>query len=169
MVPTPVVAAVLAPLVLWRVYARIRRLTVRQQSHPWRHRISLFVFPPLILLMLVTASTSPLALAALIAGVMGGSLLALAGLNKTKFERVGDDFFYTPFAPIGIVVSALFLVRLAYRGVEVYGQMQAQSPVPHGDFARSPLTLLVFGLLAGYYMTYSTGLLRWRKHAAAEA
>jgi hypothetical protein len=162
MVPTPVVAAVLAPLVLWRVYARIRRLTVRQQSHLWRHRISLFVFPPLILLMLVGASASPLALAGLIAGVMGGSLLGIAGLNKTVFERVGDDFFYTPFAPVGIAVSALFLMRLAYRGFEFYTRMEAA----HDNFGRSPLTLLVFGILAGYYMTYSTGLLRWRKQAA---
>jgi hypothetical protein len=36
--------------------------------------------------------------------------------------------------------------------------------VPHGlhDFARSPLTLGVFGLLAGYYIAYAVGLLRWR-------
>jgi hypothetical protein len=163
MVPTPVVAAVLAPLVLWRVVMRVRRLTVRQQSQPWRHRISLFVFPPLILWMLVAASASPLALAALIAGVVGGSLLGLKGLDKTVFERVGDDFYYTPFAPIGIAVAGLFLVRLAYRGYEFMHGM-----VAHSDFARSPLTLLVFGILGGYYMTYSYGLLRWRKLAASD-
>ncbi len=27
---------------------------------------------------------------------------------------------------------------------------------------RSPLTLAVFGLIAGYYMTYALGLVRWR-------
>jgi hypothetical protein len=161
MLPTPVVAALVAPLVMWRVYHRVRRLTVRQQSHIWRHRISLFVFPPLLLWMLVAGSGSALALAGLIAGVMGGSLLGVAGLNKTVFERTGDEFYYTPFAPIGIAVAALFLVRLAYRGIELYTRVEA-----HQDFARSPLTLLVFGILAGYYMTYSSGLLRWRKQAA---
>jgi hypothetical protein len=30
------------------------------------------------------------------------------------------------------------------------------------DFARSPLTLGVFGLLAGYYVGYAIGLTRWR-------
>jgi hypothetical protein len=35
------------------------------------------------------------------------------------------------------------------------------------DFTRSPLTLLIFGVLAGYYMTYAVGLLRWRKRTAA--
>lgn len=161
MVPTPVIAAVLAPLVMWRVYHRIRRLTVRQQSHPWRHRISLFVFPPFILWMVVAASASPLALAGLIGGIVGGSVLGIVALEKTGFERVGEDFYYTPFAPIGIVVAGLFLVRLAYRGIEFYQRMES-----HQDWGRSPLTLLVFGILAGYYMTYSYGLLRWRKHAA---
>ena len=162
MVPTPVVAAVLAPLVLWRVYQRIRRLTVRQQSHLWRHRIALCVFPPIILLMLVGASGSVLALAGLIAGIVGGSLLGLAALEKTNFERVGDDYYFTPFAPIGIVVSILFLGRLAWRAVEFY-----HSAGMPDNFARSPLTLVVFGILAGYYMTNSYGLLRWRKHAAS--
>jgi hypothetical protein len=31
-----------------------------------------------------------------------------------------------------------------------------------GDFARSLLTLAVFGLLAGYYIRYAIGLVRWR-------
>jgi len=160
MVPTPVVAAVLAPLVLWRVYQRVRRLTVRQQSHLWRHRISLCVFPPIILMMLLGASGSALALAGLIAGIVGGSLLGLAALERTTFERVGDDFYFTPFAPIGIVVSLLFLARLAWRGVEFYTHAGAPE-----NFGRSPFTLLVFGILAGYYMTNSYGLLRWRKQA----
>jgi hypothetical protein len=30
------------------------------------------------------------------------------------------------------------------------------------EFARSPLTLAVFGLLAGYYIGYAIGLMRWR-------
>lgn len=161
MVPTPVIAAVLAPLALWRVYHRIRRLTVRQQSHVWRHRISLFVFPPLILVTLVAASASALALAALIAGIVGGSLLGLAALEKTVFERVGEEFYFTPFAPIGIVVAALFLVRLGYRALQLYHAGGAPD-----NFTGSPLTLLVFGILAGYYMTNSYGLLRWRRQAA---
>lgn len=161
MVPTPVLAAVLVPLVLWRVYHRIRRLTVRQQSHAWRHRISLCVFPPLILVMLVAASASPLAMAGLVAGVVGGSLLGVAALERTTFERVGEAFYFTPFAPIGIVVAMLFLVRLAWRAAQFYDHAAAPE-----SFAHSPLTLLVFGILAGYYMTNSYGLLRWRKQAA---
>ena len=55
MLPTPVVAAVLVPLVLWRVYSRIKRLTTRQRSKVWRHRTTL-VFFPLLILMLAAVS-----------------------------------------------------------------------------------------------------------------
>jgi hypothetical protein len=30
------------------------------------------------------------------------------------------------------------------------------------EFAHSPLTLSIFGLLAGYYIAYAIGLVRWR-------
>ena len=48
-----------------------------------------------------------------------------------------------------------------YRVIEVYA---IEPTLPHGadDFARSPLTLAVFGLLAGYYISYAVGLVRWR-------
>jgi hypothetical protein len=39
----------------------------------------------------------------------------------------------------------------------------------HHEFATSPLTLFIFGLLAGYYMTYAFGLLAWRRKAALSA
>jgi hypothetical protein len=32
----------------------------------------------------------------------------------------------------------------------------------------SPLTLMIFATLAGYYVTYAIGLLRWRRRVAAE-
>lgn len=35
------------------------------------------------------------------------------------------------------------------------------------DFTRSPLTLLIIGLVAGYYAAFAVGLLRWRRRAAA--
>jgi hypothetical protein len=34
-------------------------------------------------------------------------------------------------------------------------------------FARSPLTLAIFGLLAGYYVAYAIGLVRWRSRVMA--
>src|SRR6266513_2594292 len=55
----------------------------------------------------------------------------------------------------------LFVGRIVYRLVEVYALNGAASPGT-AEFARSPLTLAIFGLLAGYYVIYAVGLVRWR-------
>jgi hypothetical protein len=164
MLPTPVVAAVVAPLVLWRVYSRIRRLTTRQRSKTWRHRTTL-VFFPLLLLMLAALSlrTAPIALAGMGAGLAVGVILGRIGARGTKFEQVGGDYYFTPHAPIGMLVAALFIGRMGYRAYEYY----ALGSIAHHEFVTSPLTLCIFGVLAGYYMTFAAGLLAWRKRAAA--
>jgi hypothetical protein len=166
MLPTPVVAAVVAPLVLWRVYSRIRRLTTRQRSKTWRHRTTL-VFFPLLLLMLAALSlqTAPVALAGMGAGLAVGVILGRIGAKGTKFEQVGDDYYFTPHAPIGMLVAVLFIGRMGYRAYEYY----ALGSIAHHEFVTSPLTLCIFGVLAGYYMTFAAGLLAWRKRAAVAA
>jgi hypothetical protein len=103
-----------------------------------------------------------MALAALAAGIGLGIPLGMLAHKKTVFEKVGDEFYFTPHAPIGFAVAMLFIGRMAYRAYEFY----AQGSFAQHDFVRSPLTLLIFGLLSGYYMTYATGLLRWRKRTA---
>jgi hypothetical protein len=162
MVPTPVVVAALTPFVLWRLYSRIRRLTTRQRSRTWRHRTTLVFFPLLIALMVFVSLGSPVALAALAAGIALGVPVGMLALKKTTFERTGDEFWFTPYALIGFGVAMLFIGRMAFRAWEFYLQ---GSFVQH-DFVRSPLTLLIFGILSGYYMTYAAGLLRWRKGTA---
>lgn len=154
---TPIVAAVLVPFVLWRVYNRIKRLMVRQRSQAWRHWIAAILFPALLLMMAVLGLSNPLALGALAAGITVGVALAVVALNKTHFEYVGGLFFFTPNAHIGIIVSMVFISRLLYRGYEYYANGGAQQGA-----ALSPLTMLAFGVMASYYAVYATGLLRWR-------
>lgn len=163
MFSAPVVAAVLVPLVAWRVYSRIKRLTTRQHSRTWRHRTTLVFFPLLVALVLLGAAGNPVALAAMGAGAVVGIGLGMVSLGKTVFEQVDGKFWFTPHAPIGTVVALLFIGRMAWRAVEFYtsgGSFASQ------DFIKSPVTLLVFGILAAYYMTYAAGLLRWRRRTA---
>jgi hypothetical protein len=163
MLPTPVVAAVVVPLVLWRMYSRIKRLTSRQRSKTWRHRTTLVFFPLLLLaLVAVSIKTNPVAIAGLAAGLPAGAVLGRIAIGKTRFEQVGDDFFFTPNAPIGLAVALLFMARMAWRAYEFY----ALGLSAHHDFLSSPLTLVIFGVLAGYYMSYAVGLLAWRKRTA---
>ena len=68
MVNAPIVAVALAPLVAWRVYSRIRRLTTRQLSRVWRHRTTLVFFPLLVLALGLGAINQHMALLAISVG-----------------------------------------------------------------------------------------------------
>lgn len=149
----------LIPLILWRVYSRVRRLVGRQRLSRIRPWITLAVFPILLLLLGWLAYPRLEPLAWLGGGLAGGALLALYGLRRTRFEPTREGLFYTPNAHLGIALSLLFIGRIAYRVIEV-----AVLGHPNGavDFAQSQITLSIFGLLAGYYIAYAIGLVRWR-------
>jgi hypothetical protein len=162
-----IVIVVLVPLVAWRVYSRVRRNVGRQKSRAWRHWTGAIFFPLLLVLLALAAMARPLAEAALAAGMVSGAALGVWGLRLTRFDRTTEGFFYTPNAYLGIALSLLLIARILYRLSEVYLMRGAASAVQAQDFTRSPLTLLIVGLVAGYYATFAIGLLRWRRRAAA--
>lgn len=163
--PNAAVALVLAPLVLWRMYSRVKRLTTRQRSRVWRHRTTLVFFPLLLLMFCATAlQTNPIALVALAVGLPVGVILGRIAFGKARLEQVGDEFYFTPHAPIGMAVAVLFLARMGWRAYQVF----THDPAATGQgFAASPVTLLTFGVLAGYYMAFAFGLLAWRKRSVS--
>ena len=155
----PIAALVaMGGVVAWRLYGRTRKLLQRQLFHPRRSRFNVIFFPSLVVVLLVTSYRSPLAVAAEIAGVLIGVGLAVYGLRLTKVEETSEGLYYTPNAHIGIALSVLLAGRLAYRFYQLYGPAAASAPP--ADFTRSPLTLLIFGTLAGYYAWYASGLMR---------
>ena len=158
---TTVTLLVLLPLIGWRVYSRFRRMVGRQRLSRVRPWITLTIFPILLLLLILAAHQHVERLWWLLGAIGLGSLLGIFGLRKTRFEPTKKGLFYTPNAHLGIALSLLFVGRIIYRVIEVYATDPA---VPHdmNDFARSPITLAVFGLLAGYYIAYAIGLIRWR-------
>jgi hypothetical protein len=160
MTPQTVVVIAVIPLVAWRLYSRIRRFIGRQRSRASRHWIAVVLFPVMVALLgLAAAAVDRAALAALAGGVAVGAALGFAGLRLTRFERTAEGWFYTPNAHIGIGLSVLFIARIAWRIAEV----ELHGAAPGGpQFASSPVTLVVFGMLAGYYTVYAAGLLRWR-------
>lgn len=163
MTPPPLVFAVVIPLIAWRVYKRIRRNIGRQRSRTWRHWAGTVLCPLLLAIVALGAMRSMEAEAALAGGIVGGIGLAIYGLRLTRFEQAGEGFFYTPNPYLGVGLSVLLVGRIVYRFFELYqvqGGMAAGAPP---DFARSPLTLLMVGLVFGYYAAYSLGLLRWRR------
>jgi hypothetical protein len=162
MTSSAAVLVVLVPLIGWRMYSRVRRLVGRQRSRAWRHWTAAIAFPLLAALLALGAMRDPLALGALAGALAVGVALGLWGLRLTRFERTAEGWFYTPNAHIGIALSLLLAARIGWRLFE----MQAHgTAAPGAQFATSPLTLAVFGTLAGYYAAYAIGVLRWRSAA----
>lgn len=159
--PSTITLLALLPLLAWRVYSRFKRMVGRQRLSSIRPWVTLAIFPILISLLCFAARAHPEQLWWLAAGLGSGTILGIYGLRKTRFEPTKKGLFYTPNAHLGIALSLLFVARIVYRIIEVY---TLTPTVLHDmrDFARSPLTLAVFGLLAGYYICYALGLVRWR-------
>ena len=152
--------AAIVVLIVWRLYARIRRVIGRQRLHPRRPWITLTVLPLILILLSVSSGAQPPLELALWGGVLLGLALGVLGLRLTRFEASAAGLFYTPSAHLGIALSALLVCRIAYRFI-TGGIPGADAPTSAAP-ALTPLTLLLVGTLAGYYCTYALGLLRWQ-------
>ena len=150
---------VMLPLLAWMVWRRVSRQFGRQPirrdragRRPCRGLLALGGFHHV----------------ALAEGLFGGALLGgalgLLGLRLTRFEvdpAKGDCYVPNPW--IGALLTVLLLGRLGWRLMVVWPQMQqapaAPGAMPPMGYAASPLTMLVIGLLVGYYIAYFSGLL----------
>ena len=149
------------------MYARIRRVIGRQRLSPTRPWFTVLLFPLVLLLVLFTGLAHPMTTAAMAAGVAVGIVLGLYGTRLTRFEVTPAGLFYTPNAHLGIALSVLLVLRLGYRFVML--QLGGQPFDPQSmQLGNSPLTMAIFGTLAGYYVTYAIGLLRWRAQVSRQ-
>jgi hypothetical protein len=162
MTQSNVVTALLVILIAWRLYVRIKRMVGRQKSRVWRHWIASILFPLLTVMVALPAMLRPMAIGALALGLAIGVALAIFGLRTTKFETTPIAYYYTPNTHLGVGLSLLMVARIAYRVYEVNAMTVADRATHMQDFARSPLTLAIFGTLAAYYTTYAIGILLWR-------
>ena len=153
---------VLVPLIAWTVYVRFRRASGRQRLSRYRAPITLTIYGLLVATVTVTNLPRPISLLTFAIALVVGACLAAFSLTRTQFEPTPKCLFYTPHAPIGLSLAALFVARLAYRLIEVY-VIAPTAPRDASEFAGSALTLTTFGLVAGYYACYMLGLARWRR------
>lgn len=166
----PLAYAAIAAFVLLALYRRFRRLFGRQLLQPGRLKFRIAIFAlAAVLIAMRSLHSSPMAMAGG-AGLVIGAALAYVGLRLTRFEKLADGIHYTPNSYIGAGLTALLLGRLVYRFQVIYPAMQAAqqgAAPPLAAFQRSPMTLLIFALLVGYYIAYYTGLLL--RHPAVDA
>ncbi|MFL6603156.1 MAG: hypothetical protein ACJ8R9_17750 [Steroidobacteraceae bacterium] len=163
--PSLVVPVGVGALVLWRFYSRVRRMVGRQRLSTARPWIAVCGFPILTVVLLSVSITHPMSPLALAGGIVVGVCLGVYGLRKTRFEKTPQGLFYTPNAHLGVALSLLLLGRIIYRLIQVYGASESAAGPPINS-ATTPLTLLIFGTLAGYYFTYAVGLLRWQRECS---
>jgi len=155
-------------LVAWRLYARMRRMIGRQRLSTVRPWLTIVLFPLIVALVLTGSPLHPMTAVAVLAGAAIGIALGLLGTRLTKFEATPAGLFYTPNAHLGIALSLLLVLRIGYRFVML--QMNGQRFDPQSmQLGASPLTMAIFGMLAGYYVTYAIGLLRWRSRVGGQA
>ena len=158
---------IMLPLLAWMVWRRVSRQFGRQPIQRKRMIFRIVLFS-LLGCMFVLSGFHKIELAeGLLGGVLIGGALGLLGLRLTRFEVdpiKGDCYVPNPW--IGALLTVLLLGRLAWRLLVLLPQMQATQATPAGapdispmGYAASPLTMLVIGLLVGYYIVYFSGLL----------
>jgi hypothetical protein len=152
------IPALLIPFIAWRVYSRVRRNIGRQLLRPTRLKVSIGIFSTVTLLFVVMSLTHLPALGGLLGGLAVSIPVALYGLKLTKFEDTPQGKFYTPNTALGVGISVLFLGRIAYRFLAFSDAAQFQTASMPQPF-QSPLTFFLFGLSAGYFIAYQTGVI----------
>jgi hypothetical protein len=165
--PSLLVSLGVVALIVWRTYSRVRRMVGRQVFSRARARATVILFPLLLVLVLFGSLAHPTSLLVLAAGAGLGVALGFYGLRLTRFEETPLGLFYTPSAHLGIALSLLFIGRVGYRFAQLY--LSGEPASSHSAFVSSPITLVIFGTLAGYYVSYALGLLRWARQSRLPA
>ncbi|RUL76049.1 DUF1453 domain-containing protein [Dyella choica] len=155
---------VLIPVIAFAVWRRVRRQFGPQPIQRNRMILRIAFFAVIAGLIALAARHDLRLLGGLSGGVLAGSALGLLGLRLSRFEVhpvKGDCYVPNPY--IGALITALLLARLAWRLAMLGPAMQdptgATPPIHGPGIGQSPLTLLTFGLVVGYYVCYYAGLL----------
>lgn len=158
MSPNVFVPIIVAPLIVWRLYYRMRRNFGRQPIRPKRTWTRVGFLMLVSLLVASEGFVDPRLALGLAAGLAGGVVLGLLALKLTRFEIDGSNDCYCPNPWIGLALTALFIGRLIYRFMVVWPEM-SHTAGGYAQWHHSPLTSLILGLLLGYYIAYYAGLL----------
>ncbi|MES2739395.1 MAG: hypothetical protein V4754_00370 [Pseudomonadota bacterium] len=160
---TTLALLVLMPLLVWRIYSRLKRMMGRTRSQLWRHWLMALLFPALLVWLGMASRGNVLAVSCLAGAAIAGAWAGVLGIKLTRFETTAKGYFYTPDSRLAMTVAMLFVARLLYRGLELYINSRTAAPQPAPAFMESPLSLMAVGLLSGYFAAYGWGLLRWHR------
>lgn len=157
---------VLLPLLAWRLRARYRRLIGRQRTSKYRPWFSVGIYAVLLGFIGWTIWGQWPALEALAGGLCAGWLLSRWAWKQTQLEPTRQGLYYTPHTHLGVALLLLFVARIAWRIVEIVWLLPESQSGFHA-FVASPLTMAVFGLMAGHNTGYAMALFLWRQRVLA--
>jgi hypothetical protein len=163
MISPTTILLLFSPLIIWRIYSRLRRAVGRQKLTRIRPWLTVSIIP----LSLGTIGAfaimfgDPWASISLVAGIFSGLGLAFYGLHMTKFEKTENGYYFTPNTYLGAFLSLILIGRVGYRLLQIIESDGGLDSAPPNVF-QSPLTLAIVGLVMGYYLAYMIGILIWR-------
>lgn len=165
--PAPALAPLMTlPLVGWMVYRRIQRNFGRHLIRPGWLGFRVGLFSLALIAMASIGLVQPwVGASVVVAAAVGAALAFFWGLRLTGFDVSAEGVYYRPNPVIGSILTALLVARLGWRFLRVSGVMAGAAPVV-GYGTPTPLTFGLLGLLVGYYLTYSLGLLLKRRTLA---
>lgn len=166
---------VLGAFIVYRIFLRVRRNITWQPLHPGKIQVFSVVFLIIGLLFLAGGAMHTVSLVSDSAGILIGLLLAVVSASITSFEVREGRLWYRPNLWIGMLVTVLFLGRLAYRLYESYAAGapaagQAAASVTDrlasiGYDSQYPWASGLLLMMIAYYFTYNLILLRKGKRA----
>ncbi|HEV2621425.1 MAG TPA: DUF1453 domain-containing protein [Frateuria sp.] len=163
MAPNLLMPALVSPLVAFMVWRRVRRQFGRQPVRHGLMMVRVAILTVVAGLAWLAGLHDPRLLEGLAGGLLGGIALGLLGLRLTRFERSVDGRdLYLPNPWIGAAIAAVLVGRLAWRFLVLMpyaGATDSTMASTAPQLGNSPLTLLVVGLMIGYYVSYYLGLL----------
>ena len=163
---TTLALIILVPVLVWRIYSRLKKQMQHQRSIMSRHYTGLLVFAAMVLVPAASLGDRIYGLLALAGGAVFGVILGVYGLRRTRDEAGDEGYWFTPPARLGVLVAMVLVARVIYLGIEIY--MNQGSNLPNPRFTDSPLTMYCLGLTAAYFATFSAGLMRWRMQKRKE-
>lgn len=163
MAPNLLMPLLFSPVIAFMVWRRVRRQFGRQPVRRGAMMARVALLAALAGLVAIGGGHQSRLLEGLAGGLLGGVALGLLGLHLTRFERSADGRdLYLPNPWVGAVITALLVGRLAWRLLVRMPTQGAATPIAGAagmPLGNSPLTVLVVGLMIGYYLSYYAGLL----------
>ncbi|MBS4174558.1 sporulation protein [Bacillus sp. FJAT-49736] len=139
------------------LYRRIKRSIGFQPFKRSRLTTRIVIFSIITVLLLGTSALHPISYLYDLLGIILGSILVMYAMKHSTFEMRNTTLYYRTHIWIESLVLFIFLSRFAYRIVfmlQMTSNVNMNDPQNTQYYAKDPLTMGVFFLLAAYYIGF---------------